>query len=179
MHASVDLSRNHSLSVQNPSGSLEPQMALYNPQQDLSTTKHEELINDLKAKLPYKEKEVRRFPIKIVEQDITHLCDRALHQIQGDVNRFKLQVEQGKTYFEGELKTFDKEESIKAYTEEFQLADADELHVAENELTTYEKEQKAERHLLLKDLNHLTHQTDDYLHETYKGQSPKKHWNND
>lgn len=170
---------NQSLTVQDQLGvSFESQMKPYDPQYDLSTRKHNDLIGALKAKLPYKVKEVRRFPVKIVEQDITNMCVRVLHQIQGDISIFRLQIEQGKTYFEGKLKTFNKEALIKKYTEEFQNADAEGIHKAENVLTEYVKAQKAKRHLLLEELNHLKHEANDYLYEQYKGKSPKRHWYN-
>ena len=60
---------------------------------DLNVAKHDKIIRQLEGKLPLTIKGVRRFHVEVVKQDITNLCEKALHMIGADLDTVRLVIE--------------------------------------------------------------------------------------
>ncbi|WP_442267623.1 hypothetical protein ACSIGC_08120 [Tenacibaculum sp. ZS6-P6] len=160
------------------SNSLGIEMKPFHRDNDLNVTKHDKLVRQVESKLPLTIKGVRRFPVEVVKQDITNLCEKALHQIQADLGTVRLVVAQGQSKFKHRLANFDKEALKQKYKEEHLQKHSGALQEKRNKLTEYVEAQKAKRHLILEQLNQLKHETHDYLFEKCKGEAPKKSWYN-
>ena len=158
--------------------SLGVEMKPFDRENDLNVTKHDKLIGQLERKLPLMIKDVRRFPLEVIQQEISNLCEKTLHHIQADLDTVRLVIGQGQSKFERKLAVFDKQAQMEKYVEEYMRTHCDSLQMLHNKLTEYVEKQKAKRHLILEDLKQLKHETNDYLFEKCKGETPKKSWYN-
>ena len=145
---------------------------------DLNVAKHDKIIRQFEGKLPLTIKGVRRFHVEVVKQDITNLCEKALHMIGADLDTVRLVIVQGQSKFKRRLANFDVETLKEKYAEEHLQKHSGALQEKRNKLTEYVEAQKAKRHLILEQLNQLKHETHDYLFEKCKGEAPKKSWYN-
>lgn len=154
------------------------EMVPFDRENDLKIKKHDVLIRTLTKTLKQKPKDVRRFRLDVVKQEITNLCEKTMHSIQGDLSALRLNVDQGKSYLEKMLGKFDKEQLEQKYAKDHLRSTLEAIQEDRNKLTEYVKTQKAKRHLLLEQLKQLKHETNDILFEKYKGKTPQKFWYN-
>ncbi|CAM1360776.1 hypothetical protein TPENAI_20061 [Tenacibaculum litopenaei] len=153
-------------------------MKPFRQEEDLNSLSHDKELKQLEKILTIKSKTVRKLPLEIVQQDITNSCEKTLNLIKADLGAIRLVVKQGQSKCKRMIDNFDKKLLIKKYTNEYIQKHSETLQEHKYQLTEFVEIQKAKRHLILENLKQLKHETQDYVFEQCKGETPEKKWYN-